>query len=44
MQLQEVVGSASISTDPLRKHVKLDHSAVVEAPSAVCVSVYHGDA
>lgn len=42
--LQEIVGSASVSTDPLRKHVKLDHSAVVEAPSAACVSGYHGDA
>ncbi|KAE8023409.1 hypothetical protein FH972_009103 [Carpinus fangiana] len=37
-EIAEVVGSASISTDPLRKHVKLDHSAVVEAPSAVCQS------
>ncbi|XP_059445338.1 uncharacterized protein LOC132177130 [Corylus avellana] len=37
-EIAEVVGSASISTDPLRKLVKLDHSAMVEAPSAVCQS------
>lgn len=37
-EIAEVVGSASISTDHSRKHVKLDHTAVVEAPSAACRS------
>ena len=38
--LQEVSGSASISTDPSAKHLKLDHSALAFAPSTASVSGY----
>ncbi|KAB1207936.1 hypothetical protein CJ030_MR7G006054 [Morella rubra] len=34
---EELIGSASITTDPLSKHVKLDHSAVADASSAASV-------
>lgn len=39
--LQEAIDSAFIPTEPLTKHAKLDHSAVVEASSPSCVSVCH---
>jgi hypothetical protein len=41
--LQDLTGSASISTDPSGKHVKLDHSALAEALPTACVSRYHGE-
>lgn len=42
--LQEVSGSASISTDPSAKHLKLDHSALAFAPSTASVGGYRDGA
>lgn len=45
LEIAEVSGSASISTDPSAKHLKLDHSALAFAPSTAsrtCILEFDG--